>query len=171
MSVANGMFFSMDPNRARGRILPIRVMLFSCYLITGGFLCFIVSAIIAEMLDILTKRAKSTIEDKKLTSKSVSEWKQCFHLIDGLIREMNLCFGIILLIIVTFNCLLLIWLVNSSFFTFLELKELGHLSFNNALGVIFFIIATILITFIISILHSFREKVGFIYQPIKFQNV
>ena len=147
----------LDPLWPGGFILSIRITVFSCYVNVGLFLCFIMSITIAKMLTILNQKTKHTIGDKRrLTLKLVSQWQRCYYLIDGLIREMNLSLGFIFTMLVLFN---LIWLVNGSFFTLLEWKELGYLNVNHMIGNSLLIITTTIITVLISVLHGFKQKV------------
>lgn len=166
MIIASGILNIINPSKniVTKSLTPIIVMLFSCHSVIGGLLCCIISFIITKMLSTLTQRVrKITIRDReeKLTLKLVSQWQRVYHLIDGLIREMNSCFGFNLLVIVFFN---FVWLVNGSFVTVLELKELGLLRFNTLVMDLLLLIVSLLITFIISVLHGFKlEVLGLFY--------
>lgn len=139
-------------------------MLFGWHMAIGGLLCSIISLIINKMLNSLTQCAGKTIEEGRLTIKLVSKWQRIYYLIDGLISEINSSFGFILLVIVLYN---FIWLVNGSFITVLELKELGYLRLNTSMAIIALLTVTFLVTFILSVVHGFKKQVG-LYLAIVF---
>ena len=139
---------------------PLKVTLFSCHMAIGGLLCFILSLIVTKMVSNLAQRARKTIGEGRLTLKLVTQWQSIYYLIDGLICEMNSSFGFILLVIVVYN---FVWLVNASFITVLELKELGYLRLNNFFMTCTLLVVTLLVTFLISVLHGFKQEVGLLH--------
>lgn len=86
----------------------------------------------------------------------VLQWQRCYHLIYGLVNEINRSFGIILLVMIVFE---FVWMVNAFFMTALEFKIMGQVELSTLITDVLLIVSACCITSLISVLHDIKQAV------------
>lgn len=155
MTCTGGLFLVVFPSDF---ILPIRIVLFTPYLSIGSLLCQIVSLIVVNMLRLLSQRIGEIdqLGGVQISLPLVLQWQRCYHLIYGLVDEINRSFGIILLVMVVFE---FVWMINAFFMTALEFKNMGQVQLSTLVTDLLLIVSACSVTSLIWVLHDIKQVV------------
>ena len=134
---------------------PTKFWLISYALAAAIFLSCL-GLIVVKMLQTMPFEQLSTNSHNYDTIKSIEHWRTCYCVIGKLVEQLNRCFGLYLLLVITFY---LIWCVSTAFYVLVTIRKKG---FGDASVFLFLILQLVSVPLFIAIIylpHQIKRQV------------